>query len=105
MDTILTLIVKHWKENYTGLSALQISNEFQLSHEDVLSRLRKLETEGALWLTDAQLGTAYLDTDVPDDHVFHWPPKYKMVDTVIAFPNSAILQVVFKKEGKDFGVI
>ena len=106
MDSILTFIVQHWKENFTGVSALQISDAFHISHEDALAQLRKLETEAALSLRATQLGVGdtYIDTPLADDNVFRLPLTYKMVDTVIAFPNRSILRTVFRKEGKDFGV-
>jgi hypothetical protein len=106
MDSILTFIVQHWKGNFTGVSALQISDAFQISHEDALAHLRNLETEAALSLRATQLGVGdtYIDTPLADDDVFRLPLTYKMVGTVIAFPSRSILQAVFKKEGKDFGV-
>ena len=43
---IVTLAIKHWKKNFTGISALDISENLDKTHEEILIEAGKLEQLG-----------------------------------------------------------
>jgi hypothetical protein len=101
---LVDIIVTHWKDNFTGLSALQLADIISAPHEDIVGRLRQLEKQGVVHLRETPLYTPGAAEEPEGVDFPRIPDQWKKVDTVIAFPNRSVLEVAFRAEGVDHGV-
>jgi len=106
MDSLLVYIVEKWKESFAGISALEIAEEFNIHHDEVIKKLNVLKQSGLVSLNETQLSqpSSYKKIEVNKEFSIRIPENYEMVDTVIVFPSKHILEKVFSEDGKDYGV-
>ena len=95
-------IIQQWKSNFTGTSALALADYFELTHNRVIATLEKLARNGKVNLRKTRLGRIVINHKNGVDEIKM--RNLGMVDTVIAFPEKHILEDVFRKEGKDYGI-
>lgn len=105
-SNILNYIVKQWKQNFVGTSALELADVFRLTRGEVTRRLKILVSHGTVHLRSARLGqpTEFREYKTDNRGIIRFPENWEMVDTIIAFPERHVLVEVFNKEGKDYGV-
>jgi hypothetical protein len=104
MSDLLSVIVRRWKSEFKGISALEIRRLLGLSHEAAISELRALEAKGLVRLRDCQLGEPFTVTELPSGLArVRVAPDWKMVDTVMAFPAKHVLEEAFYADRVDYG--
>lgn len=95
-------IIERWKSNFTGTSALELADYFNLPHKRAIKILDKLASSGRLHLRETQLGQMKIHIvngkTVVEDY------SGVLVDTLMAFPERHILESIFRGEGRDYGV-
>lgn len=103
---LLSLIVKYWKDGFSGTSALYCAEVLSIDHEQIIKLFNELKRKGYLSLRKSQLsqGVEFEEIKVDNDTVARIPTKWEMIDTLIAFPKKHILEEIFQSENKDFGV-
>jgi hypothetical protein len=100
---ILRFIVERWKRHFIGVSALDIAEGFNKPHDEIIMRLRSLADKGKIHLRDGSLGRMRIAKSANANET----PTIKylgMTDTLIAFPDRQVLEKVFAKERKSYGV-
>ena len=95
-------IIERWKSNFTGTSALELADYFNLPHKRVIKILDKLASSGRLHLRETKLGQ--MKIHIVNGRAVVEDYKGVLVDTLIAFPERHILEGIFRSEGKDYGV-
>ncbi len=105
-NSVLKYVVERWKQSFVGTSALELADRFSLTPSEVTRRLEVLVGQGTVYLRSAQLGQAddFRESKADNGQIIRFPTHWKMVDTVIAFPERHVLAEVFDQERKDYGV-
>lgn len=103
---ILPCIIEYWKRDFSGISALELADVFSTPHEEVIKRLRILAKGNRIDLREARLGQPirFHEVKTGGEVTIKVPADWKMVDTFVAFPKRYVLEEIFAKEGKDYGV-
>jgi len=103
---ILRCIIKYWKRDFSGISALALADVFSTPHEEVIRRLRILANGDRIDLRRTRLGQPirFHEVKTGGGVTIKVPADWKMVDTFVAFPKRYVLEEIFAKEGKDYGV-
>jgi len=103
---ILRCIIEYWKRDFSGISALELADVFSTPHEEVIRRLRILANGGRIDLRRTRLGQPirFHEVKTGGEVTIKVPADWKMVDTFVAFPKRYVLEEIFAKEGKDYGV-
>lgn len=101
---LLSIVVAHWKKNFTGISALAIGDRLGISNEDAMARLRILGRDGTVHLRPCQLGQILFGDLTLGGASVKTPPEIQMVDTLMAFPSRQVLEDAFYRERVDYGV-
>jgi len=72
---ILKYIIKHWKQNFVGTSALELADVFRLTHGEVVRRLKLLVSRGTVHLRSAQLGqpTKFREYKTDNGEIIRFP--------------------------------
>jgi len=98
---IVTLAIKHWKKNFTGISALDISENLDKTHEEILIEAGKLEQLGFFHIRE-NVDLYPIKFGIDEDGKFIHERMGK-VTTSMLFPTKIILKEIFEKERKDYG--
>jgi len=98
---IVTLAIKHWKKNFTGISALDISENLDKTHEEILIEAGKLEQLGFFHIRE-NVDLYPIKFGIGEDGKFIHERMGK-VTTSMLFPTKIILKEIFEKERKDYG--
>jgi len=93
----INYLIERWNENFTGTSALDISEKLDISHKNILKVLRKMYKENHIRFIETQLTSIKIDEEGKTI-------LSKNIDTLIATPTRKILTDNFIKNNKDFGV-
>lgn len=98
---IVTLVISHWKKDFTGISALEISETIGKTHGEILSEAKTLKEAGYFHLReDVELYPVKFGVDEKGNFIHERTGK---VMTAIVFPEKVILKKIFEKEKKDHG--
>ena len=104
-QNILKQIIEHWKKEFTGTSALEIAEAFKIPHNRAKEYFQKLVAQELISIQEAKLGQPIKFKKIKMGNVnIKMPEDWEMVDTLIAFPKRRVLEEVFTKECKDYGV-
>ena len=105
-NTILGEVVRHWKNNFTGITALALSDLCSLSHGDVMKLLEQLGAEKGINLQHIQAGhpIRFEKVTMNNNVSIDIPVEYDIVKTLMAFPSRDILEKVFHDEAIDYGI-
>jgi len=103
---ILRCIIEYWKRDFSGISVLALVDVFSTPHEEVIRRLRILANGDRIDLRRVRLGQPirFHEVKTGGEVTIKVPADWKMVDTFVAFPKRYVLEEIFAKEGKDYGV-
>lgn len=105
MPELLSAIVRRWKADFKGISALEIADMFEIPHGEAMTQLRALKDQGSIVLRECHLGQAVKFNEISmGDASVKIPIKFEMVDTLMAFPNRDILREAFHADRADYGV-
>jgi hypothetical protein len=76
-----------------------------MPHDEAMKQLRALEQEGSIRLRECELGQGVKFNEISMGNVsIRIPIEYEMVATLMAFPNSAVLEDAYYKDRIDYGV-
>lgn len=101
-EKILSIAVQHWKEEFAGISALDIAEKLCISHQEALRYIYILRDEGKGTLNEnVKLYQISFIVDKKDYSVIE--EKRGEVVTAVFFPSKEILKRQFKIENKDYG--
>ena len=100
-EKILKIAVKHWNENFGGISALSIAHKISASHQDILECFSILRDEGKGTLRENV--TLCPITIKLDANSFDNITEEGEVITTMFFPSKQILKQRFEMENKDYG--
>ncbi|MGB7291252.1 MAG: hypothetical protein WBD99_03680 [Thermodesulfobacteriota bacterium] len=103
ISRLLDQIIGHWKKEFTGISALDLSHSLGLTHPVVIEKLKELANEGKISLREAALFPIPLTPSSGDHSEKSTNENQEGVDTLIAFPSRDILEKAFAKESVDYG--
>lgn len=100
-EKILKIAIKHWKENFSGISALSITQKISVSHQEVLECFSILRDEGKGTLREnVKLHPISIKLDATG---FGDIKREEEVITTMFFPSKQILKQQFEMENKDYG--
>lgn len=88
---ILDYAISHWHNNFTGVSAISIADDFSCLHEDVLAIFDELRDEGQGTLRE---NVKLYRLSVPSDSS-DWYDEGQEIETTIFFPAKALLTETF----------
>jgi len=98
---ILSVAVQHWKENFAGVSALDVAEKLRISHKEALGYIHILRGEGKGTLHEnVKLGRISFTFD--DNGKLIKEEKGEVV-TAVFFPSKEVLKRQFEIDNKDYG--
>lgn len=100
---IVDYIIKCWKGEFVGVSALSLTEVFSLPHEEIVALLEGMRFKNLVHLRKAHLSLLTISLEKAN-RSRGISDEYKEVETVIAFPNRSILEKVFESNGIDYGI-
>ncbi len=91
---ILNYTIVHWQNNFTGISAISVADEFSYPHEDILAVFEELHNEG--W-GNLRKNVKLFQITVPQDKGVwsDWYGDVQEIETNIFFPAESILTEAF----------
>lgn len=105
MYKILQHITSHWKREFTGTSALEVAEVFNITHERAIEEFNKLSSQGFISVQKAKLGQPIKFKKLEMNRtIVKIVEDWEMAETLIAFPKREILEKVFIQECKDYGI-
>lgn len=98
---IIDIAIQHWNDRFVGISALDIAEKLELSHEKTMSYLEELKAEGKGTLNE-NVTLYQISLEINETDKDFKPPEPKPVTTHIFFPSKDILELFFSDNLKIF---
>jgi len=98
---IIDISIKHWHDRFTGISALDIAEKLDISHEETLRYLEELKNENKGTLNE-NVTLYQISLDLNSKNSDFKLPEPKPVTTHIYFPSKSMLETYFQNNLKEF---
>lgn len=98
---IIDISIKQWHDRFTGISALDIAEKLDISHDETLRYLEELKKEKKGTLNE-NVTLYQISLDLSDKNSDFKLPEPKPVITHIYFPSKSILETYFQNNLKEF---